>query len=210
VAWVFNKTLWVASSAPYLTAAQLNRIEAGIDAAGKAAVPPLVTTPATLAALGAVDGQECYFLSAAMDAAWHLRYRLATGKWEFVGGASLYSGPAGNLSTASASLAALTGGPTVTVPLTGRYNVYIEAFIQQTAGGVSQSNIWWGRNGAYVAAAGAVSTVGQAQWDGVTVSGRRLLDLVAGDVVSIMCTSGNGVQVSFSAGVIDTSPRWTG
>lgn len=31
-AWVFNKTLWVQDNPPYVTAAQLNRIEAGIDA----------------------------------------------------------------------------------------------------------------------------------------------------------------------------------
>lgn len=32
MAWVFNKTLWVQDNPPYITAAQMNRIEAGIDA----------------------------------------------------------------------------------------------------------------------------------------------------------------------------------
>lgn len=87
---------------------------------------PLVTTlPASPA-----DGQECYFVAdSANGVIWHLRYRAAaTGsfKWEFVGGPGLYAEGVGQQTVAgTGAYVDLPGGPAVTLPLAGDYDITI-------------------------------------------------------------------------------------
>ena len=73
-----------------------------------------------------VSNEEVYYLADSTNGiVWHLKYRSgssSTYKWEFVGGASLYSAVDTEQSTTSATYAALTtAGPSVTVPLAGDY-----------------------------------------------------------------------------------------
>lgn len=73
------------------------------------------------------DGQECYLLAdAATSTVWHMRYRAATGKWEYVGGRALEA----RVATSELMALALntwgdvaTLGPSITVPLAGDYDL---------------------------------------------------------------------------------------
>ena len=87
-----------------------------------------------------VDGQEIYYAASATDSViWHLRYRSAarsgSGAWEFLGGPPLYSGPAGDITTASTSYVALSSGPSLTVPRQGIYNVTMELAVAYSRSG---------------------------------------------------------------------------
>lgn len=74
------------------------------------------------------DGDEVYLQTSAMATAgvmWHLRYRAAGGtyKWEFIGGPPMQGEASGGTTSTSAIPAAYGGGPTVTVPVSGEYEV---------------------------------------------------------------------------------------
>lgn len=92
---------------------------------GPSAAPPLVTSLPALP----TDGQEVFFVaSAAQGVIWHLRYRAASPnaqKWEFVGGRPLRKeeNTPQTTSTATTWLDLGTVGPSITVPLTGAYDV---------------------------------------------------------------------------------------
>ena len=78
-----------------------------------------------------VDGQEIYYAANATDGViWHLRYRSGSSssyKWEFLGGSPLRDAVATDQNTSSTTYTGLTtAGPSVTVPLAGDYEVYIE------------------------------------------------------------------------------------
>lgn len=79
-----------------------------------------------------VDGAECYFVADAVNAClWHLRYNTASAKWEFLGGAPLYSeidpyigtmgGP--DRSVSGANYIALAVPLTLTLPVVGWYDI---------------------------------------------------------------------------------------
>jgi hypothetical protein len=74
-----------------------------------------------------VDGQEYdYVADATNGVVWRFRYRAASAsayKWEFVGGAALSAEAAGEGTTASTTYVALGGGPAVTTPLAGDYEM---------------------------------------------------------------------------------------
>lgn len=81
-----------------------------------------------------VDGQECKFQADATNGInWHLRYNAASGsayKWEFAGGAELYSFIQTEEATSSTTYTNLaTIGPTVTSPLAGEYMCEIFAHV---------------------------------------------------------------------------------
>jgi len=86
---------------------------------------------ATSLPVGAVDGQEIYYLADdANGVVWHLRYRATSAsayKWEFVGGAELMAVTSGVVSFATTAGAPTTGGPTVTAPLAGDYRILFGA-----------------------------------------------------------------------------------
>lgn len=82
---------------------------------------------------GPVNGDEVYYVADATNGiVWHFKYRSAsasTYKWEYIGGAYLFSEivTAASESTASTSYVALTtAGPSLTVPLAGDYDVTLE------------------------------------------------------------------------------------
>jgi len=108
------------------------------------AVSPATTNPAIVSALpgSPVDGDVCYYQDAAMATAgtvWQLRYRSGggTSKWEFIGGAPLYSSVATSGSTSSSSFVAIGAGPAIALPLAGDYLISIGAGITTPTAGQS-------------------------------------------------------------------------
>ena len=85
------------------------------------------------------DGQEILFQTAQSGVLWGFRYNAASSspyKWEFTGGAPLYSRSDSTLrSTTSETYVALAGAPTLTFPLNGDYDVALEATLGQTTAG---------------------------------------------------------------------------
>lgn len=94
-------------------------------------LPPPVLSGLIVGAPTPQEGDERYFQNAAMLAQgiiWKFRYNKnssSTYKWEFVGGSKYAAGPSGDLTTTSAAVVALTGGPSVTLPLEGVYEATI-------------------------------------------------------------------------------------
>jgi hypothetical protein len=80
------------------------------------------------------DGDEVYLQTSAMAAAnliWHLRYRAAAGtyKWEYLGGSPFITGVSGDITTTSSSRVAMTSGPTVVLPLAGKYILSLDVTV---------------------------------------------------------------------------------
>jgi len=129
MAWTAPST-WVAGA--ILTAAQLNQqLRDNMLASG----PFLTALPAAPA-----DGDQIYYQASSMAAAgivWHLRYNSASAsiyKWEFVGGSALTDRANGTVTTTSVAVpVALTGGPSVTIPLAGQYIITYGASLASTA-----------------------------------------------------------------------------
>lgn len=100
------------------------------------------------------DGQEVYFQSTAMGekgVVWHLRFRTASleHKWEFVGGAALYAATAAVVGTESATYVALTGGPSITLPLAGDYEMgHFAGMEQSVATAICRATLKLGTAGA--------------------------------------------------------------
>lgn len=122
MAWVFNKTLWVPSQAPYINAAQLNRIEDGIDKANPQLVSALPGAP--------FDGQEIHYQTVAMAALgirWRFVYNAGSAsayKWEFIGGSTWATFITATVTTVSVYPALVDlGGPSIAVPLAGDFIV---------------------------------------------------------------------------------------
>ncbi len=67
-----------------------------------------------------------YLASDAGGVVWRFRYRAASGssyKWEFVGGSPLQQRTYNDVTSTTTSYVALSGSPTITVPLTGEYAI---------------------------------------------------------------------------------------
>lgn len=74
------------------------------------------------------DGQQTILVDSttAPTYAWFLRYNSTSTKWDFLGGAPIFSEVATSETTTSATYAALTtAGPSITVPVAGDYLVEI-------------------------------------------------------------------------------------
>lgn len=76
-----------------------------------------------------VHGQECLFQTSAMATAgvspWRLRYNANSSssyKWEVISAIPLHSEVGTNFTTTSTSQVAITGGPSITLPLAGDYD----------------------------------------------------------------------------------------
>jgi hypothetical protein len=80
---------------------------------------------------GPADGQEVYFLAnAASGTVWHLRYRTASLRWEFLGGPALFSEVVPREGTASTAFVDLaTVGPQITLPAPGDYDITVECLL---------------------------------------------------------------------------------
>lgn len=135
-----------------------------------------------------VDGQVVYFQNTAMAASgvvWTLRYRVASSsshKWEFVGGAAIFSEVLTGQTTSSASFIDLaTAGPSLTVPLTGDYDAEFGARILNAASGLGVAGLKVG-----VAEAGNGAEVSAGAASGANVlRALRLTGLAAAEVLKL-------------------------
>ena len=127
-----------------------------------AIVRPFVTElPVT-----AQDGDEIRFLADSTNGVvWHLRYRAGAPsayKWEYLGGRPLYAAVFTQESTTSTSYGSLaTAGPSVTLPLSGDYDVS-HGCQSQAAAGVGNAS---------AVASFAVGSTGPIDGDSSTVYG---------------------------------------
>lgn len=97
-----------------------------------ATTPPLVSTPAALAALETFDGREAYY-TAASGLRWHLRYDTGLDRWDVISGPPLVARNDGDISTTNAQntyLDMTDAGPSITLPLNGNYEVYVGCEIE--------------------------------------------------------------------------------
>jgi hypothetical protein len=90
--------------------------------------PTLLGPVGTVLALPSspLDGQECFYLADATNGVvWHLRYRTALAKWEFIGGGELYAEQLSNQASLnnSPNYTALAAAVQLTAPLAGTYIV---------------------------------------------------------------------------------------
>lgn len=120
-----------------------------------------------------VDGQEVYYLAAA-EVVWHLKYRSAAAapyKWLYLGGHALFSEVATDEFKTSVEYTDLaTVGPSLTVPLAGKYRWEI-AGLARNEGGVATSGFMSAAFGA-AAATDVNAAEGRNSRDG---EGRALL-----------------------------------
>lgn len=81
----------------------------------------VVTVPQFLALTGLEDGDEVYVeVDATNEIQWHLRYKLSTTRWRFLGGPALWAEILTAEGTTSATYVDLaTAGPSITAPLAG-------------------------------------------------------------------------------------------
>lgn len=100
------------------------------------------------------DGQVIYFQSEAMAAlgvVWQLRYRAASAsayKWEYVGGAGLHEyTTGGEKAVVVGTWNLIPGGPTITLPLAGDYDVRAQATIIESAAVYGTISMGIGHNG---------------------------------------------------------------
>jgi hypothetical protein len=176
----------------------------------------VVSGGATAGALPAspIDGQECYYLADATNGiVWHLKYRAgsaSTHKWEFLGGSELIAGPSGSVTTSSTTPVAFSGGPSITLPLAGDYEVLIGAAATiQVATGPVQLSTSSTRNGA-VFGVSAIVVAGVQYTGGDAVKENVLANANAGDVVALAAQLSAAVSGVFNNGWIKLKPRRVG
>lgn len=181
------------------------RVGAAIN---NAAVVPVVSSLPNFP----VDGQQVDFQDAAManvGVRWRLVYRAsATGsfKWEFVGGAPMATpAPIGDLITTSATPVALTGGPTIAVPLSGSFDIAfnVQAIAQQAASGYATAEVY--ADAAGTGAAGTFvfqSAIGQATF----LTRQRRSNLTLGATLGVRVSSANGGSNRFVGAVMFLQP----
>lgn len=173
----YNPTLWVPGAAPYVNAANLNKMEAGIAAANPKIYTALsgVNGPQNVQ-----DGQEILLRpDPAVSTLWRMRYNAAVGgayKWEFIGGGPLYkvSAGGGNINIgggiATATYYPLNFGPQFTVPFAGYYEIDGSGDIQNQGGGSNVDVVlvlWTRLTGSAFGHTGWQNTYGT--WAGSTV-----------------------------------------
>lgn len=102
-----------------------------------AAVPPQIAIGIALPA-SPIDGQEAVLVDslAVPTYVWRFRYVASISdayKWVFIGGSPLSQTVAANFQTASAALIDITGGPALTVPRAGIYEIGYGASVYEPA-----------------------------------------------------------------------------
>jgi hypothetical protein len=120
---------WIPGDAPVGDSEFQARVQQNFDALAIAVGPVAQNQPRRVTSLPAVpfDAQEVYYVADATNAiVWHLKYRsAATGsyKWEYVGGAPLFSEATDSVNTASTAYASVGTAVGFTLPLAGDYDI---------------------------------------------------------------------------------------
>ncbi len=138
---------------------------------------------------------------------WALRYRSTSAspyKWECVGGGTLSPTPSGTMKTSTTPEAALTGGPTITVPLTGEYDTGLSIFIALEEAGPVEALVKLRKNG--VAAALLVIYISTAITDASTLTATERTTLAAADVLTIGTKIEQTIKTLFSTGKLSITP----
>jgi hypothetical protein len=184
----------------------------------QAPAPLPVTTPLVSSSglpSNPVDGQEFYFVADQTNGVvWHLKYRAAstsTHKWELVGGSDMQAGPSGSTGTSSTSAVALSGGPTITVPLPGDYDVTWGCFGQVTVSAQVNLQTAVGVNGALPTGWVAAQSVATALWGGGDMVREQVFaNLTAAQVLSLMVWNNAANAANYANGWIKAKPRRVG
>lgn len=113
----------------------LDRVLLDSDGMSYIFAPMVTALPTQGQSEGALmDGQECFFDTGVDGVVWHLKYSTTSGKWHFIGGASLFDNINTTETRTNAAYGTLTtSGPNVNLPLAGDYHVEIGCEINGTA-----------------------------------------------------------------------------
>ena len=168
-----------------------NKITVGTMAAG----PP--ASPATNDIWIATDVD-------ANGTCWHFRYNAAeaTMKWEYIGGASLMVAAASVVNTTTTGSWVDLGGPQLTAPRTGDYEVFLCADAYHSA--VAHTNIGLSLGGAAPGVFGGTPLANTNQ--NTTVSFKWLMNLTSGSVIKMMYSNDTAGTANWRARVIDMKP----
>lgn len=176
----------------------LNALGAGIAQA----------TVTSLPTVGLVNGQDAYYLADATNGVvWHFKWRAASAsasKWELVGGAPLFAEvvTAANETTASTTYVALTtGGPNITVPLAGDYDIF-HGFMGSGSAVTSAISMSYDIGGAGAVDADAATMSPAAAGAPVVATRRRRKTLAAGTTLTskYKASSGTGTFYGTAGG----------
>lgn len=156
------------------------------------------------------EGQEVFFRNAAMAAEgvrWRLLYNgksSASYKWEFVGGAPLAAGPGGAIEKTTKTQEALTGGPSLTVPLAGTYDVSLGLFAQQQAEGLQELKGWLAINGSPTYE--LYESIGYRTYEGAKTTNSARVELATSTVLTIHVENATEVKSDYSGGRLVLMP----
>lgn len=142
---------------------------------------PLVTSLPS----NAIDGQEVRYLADNTNGIiWNFRYRAGSSssyKWEFIGGAPLYSAGSGGITTTSTSWVFWSTSPNITVPFAGDYLAEVAASCGQQTNAVNTAYCTIGVNGGSQSENNGVWSTSSGQWDGSTGMNVTKMTLAAND-----------------------------
>lgn len=161
-------------------------------------VPRVTALPAT-----PFDGQTIdYVADDANGVVWRFRYRAGSAsafKWEFVGGSSVGTGQAGDMTNTNNRDTALTGGPTITAPLSGDYGIRMKLTFVISAASIATATAYI--NGVATAASVA-SNVGQV----TNITEGRVQGVTAGQVFDVRCSNANSVSTRYVNAALFIAP----
>jgi len=163
------------------------------------------------------DTQEVYYQNATMASqgvVWHLRYRLAVSKWEYVGGGALSAATAAGGGPASVTGTVWSNAPAtqteITLPLSGDYSVSAMSTLLVVPSGQTAIGVAVGAAGTPSLALQATVTAAGNAYVGMTINGtttgRSASDLLR--VRYYVTTTGN---ITVTATTLQVTPiRVTG
>ena len=155
--------------------------------------------------------QVIYFeASGANGIIWGLRFResINTYKWEYIGGPFLSSGYEGAYTQESATEHAFSTGPTLTVPLTGEYEIELGVSIhaEKVAGKTQTNEIILGKNAATTNVVYIPFELGENTELGTRVRGTRIAVLTTGDTLTMFLKTSFSNKVKLENGRIGIRP----
>jgi hypothetical protein len=166
---------------------------------------------------GPVNGQLIYYQEKGtvgesemekLGIVWALRYRSASAsahKWEFVGGASLAKGPEGALELTAKEEKALTAGPSLTVPLTGDYEVRLGLYAQ-TPEAAAVEMLGFVRKGGVATGPALFRFISTGAFALVKASDAAVYSFTAADALTIGCKIESAQKVKFVEGRLSIQP----
>lgn len=153
------------------------------------------------------DGEEYdYVASSTAGVIWRFRYRAASSssyKWEFVGGSKLQTTFAGDITTESSSGVALTGGPSIVIPLSGNYS--LDLSISTVGGGVNTiaiAQIYQNSTATSASLEHTITTSDQSLHRGQSV----VDEILTGETLTVKVSNANSSSTRFVSAIISAIP----